>query len=804
MTANLQRRIMIVEDEQIVAQDLAIMVEHLGYTVSAVLDSGKDALETAKKERPDLALMDIVLPGEMDGIEAASKLRRDHHLPIIYLTAYADGETIQRAKQTEPHGYILKPFEEREIQTAIEIALYRGEMEEKLRSQQTLLEEKLLELEGARHDLAQQNKQLEASQQKLEFERRRYQELFDFAPDGYVVTDLDGKIRDANSAICRMCRQSLDLMVHNPLFHLFSNEDSESLSRVMDQSRRGLTNKVESIEAMLRPRQGAERRYCMLTVNAVSEPGGTVAGLRWLVHDISERKRSEEALQQSEERFRTTLYSIGDAVITTDTNGLVVHMNNHAESLTGWTEAEALYENIEQVFNLIDDELGTPLGNPAQRALMGEKTTNPGRSAVLVSRNGTRYPVATSASPIRNSRNEIAGMVLVFNDQSTQKKLQARLVQARKMEAIGRLAGGVAHDFNNMIGVILGFGTRIRQGLNVWDPLHKDVSAILDAAQRCANLTRKLLTLASKQFVTQVSLNLNDTLKAVRPMLSSLVGENIAVALQHGEGLWNIKIDPTQVDQIVTNLAANARDAIAGAGTITIGTRNSVVEKESSQKFLDVTPGEYVALTFTDTGRGMDKTVRQRIFEPFFSTKSGGQGTGLGLATVFGIVKQNNGFIDVESEPDRGTTFTILFPRSYDIGESQIVELEGESPGGTETVLLVEDEKLLLNIIKDELEVLGYTVLAADSPEEAIVLCERHKDQLGIVVTDVIMPGMNGKELSDQLLSMKPGVKVIYMSGHTADVVAERGIIENGTNFLQKPFTPVELARKVRMVLDNR
>ena len=331
MSVSLQRKIMIVEDEQIVAHDLALMVENLGYTVSAVLDSGKEAVELAKRERPDLALMDIVLPGEMDGIEAASQLRKNHHLPIIYLTAYADGDTIQRAKQTEPQGYILKPFEEREIRTAIELALYKGEMEDKLRTQQTLLEEKLLELEGARYELAQQNKQLITSQQKLEFERRRYQELFDFAPDGYVVTDLDGIIRDANAAICRMCQKSWDLMVHKPLSHLFVKEDHEKLSHVMEQSLRRLTNRIESIEAVLQPQRGQESAHCLLTVNAVSEQKGSIIGLRWLVHDISERKRTEEELRRSEERFRTTLYSIGDAVITTDTTGMVLQMNDKAE-----------------------------------------------------------------------------------------------------------------------------------------------------------------------------------------------------------------------------------------------------------------------------------------------------------------------------------------------------------------------------------------------------------------------------------------------------------------------------------------
>ena len=803
MAENLHRRIMIVEDEQIVAQDLAVMVEHLGYSVAAVLDNGREALETARKERPDLALLDIVLPGDMDGIEVASKLRNDHNLPIVYLTAYADRETIQRAKQTEPHGYILKPFEEREIQTAIEIALYKGGMEDKLRTQQALLEEKLDELEATRLELAQQNKQLASSQQKLEFERRRYQELFDFAPDGYIVTDLEGIIRDANSTICRMSRQSWDLMIHTPLPNLFAEADRDKLLRVMDQFRHGFTNKVESSEAVLLLRGREEQCHCTLTINSVSDPEGDTIGLRWLVHDISERKRVEEALRQSEEWFRTTLYSIGDAVITIDPEGTVLQMNDSAESLTGWTESEALQKNVSEIFSIMPEDSQVPVENPALQALAQDRTIHTADHVLLISRNGVQHPIAATASPVHDVQGKATGAVLVFDDQSQRRDLQSRLLQARKMDAVGRLAGGIAHDFNNMVSVILGLATRIRQGLNVWDPLHRDVSSILEAAQRSATLTKKLLTLASRQFVTQVPVNLNDALKAMRPLLSGMIGENITLILQPGADLWNIKIDPTQLDQMVTNLVANARDAIAEKGTITITTRNSVVDTDFPAGHPEIPPGEYVAFVFSDTGKGMDRNVRQNIFEPFFTTKPSGQGTGLGLATVFGIVKQNNGFIFVESAPDHGTTFEIFLPRSRETGDDRQEPTEADSPGGSETILLVEDEKLLLMIIKDELENLGYTVLAADSPEEAIVMCERHKDQLDILVTDVIMPGMNGKELSQQLRSMQPDLRVIFMSGHTADVVAERGIIEDGYHFLQKPFSPVELARKVRHVLDQ-
>ena len=332
--------------------------------------------------------------------------------------------------------------------------------------------------------------------------------------------------------------------------------------------------------------------------------------------------------------------------------------------------------------------------------------------------------------------------------------------------------------------------------------MHGQVETILCAAKRSANLTKQLLTFARKQVVDPVPLNLNSSLASLREMLQQFVGEDVSLRLLPGRDLWNIRIDPGQIDQILTNLTTNARDAIKDRGTITIETRNAVITDKDCCGRKDLHPGEYVVLAFSDTGEGMDETVLPRIFDPFFTTKPRGKGTGLGLPTVFGIVKQNGGYIDVRSKQGAGTTFEISFPRFHGAIEVADGEPEEISLKGSETILIVEDEVQLLDLFTQTLEALGYHVLRAQSPTEAIALCQEKNGEVDLLVTDVIMPEMNGRELAQRIIKEgKPGMKVLFNSGYPGQIVAQRGIIDQGANFLQKPFTPLELARTVSEVL---
>ena len=380
--------------------------------------------------------------------------------------------------------------------------------------------------------------------------------------------------------------------------------------------------------------------------------------------------------------------------------------------------------------------------------------------------------------------------------------LQAQLMQAQKMESVGRLAGGVAHDFNNMLGVILGHAEMAKEEIEPSGPLFEDLSEIIKAAQRSADLTRQLLAFARKQTVSPKVLDLNETVSGLLKMLQRLIGENIDLAWLPGERVWQVKIDPAQVDQILANLAVNARDAIEGVGKITIETDSVELDKDYCTDHMGCIPGSYVMLSVSDDGSGMNKDVQEHIFEPFFTTKEVGKGTGLGLATIYGIVKQNGGYIDVHSQADQGTTFRIYLPRYLGKAlandrENTVVPIQQ----GQETILLVEDEPSILLLGKRMLESMGYRVLTAGTPGEALWQAEQNSGEIHLLITDVVMPEMNGRDLAKRLLSLYPDLKRLFMSGYTANVIAHHGVLDEGVHFIQKPFSKTELSIKVRDVL---
>ncbi|MCW7753452.1 ATP-binding protein [Desulfobotulus sp. H1] len=382
-------------------------------------------------------------------------------------------------------------------------------------------------------------------------------------------------------------------------------------------------------------------------------------------------------------------------------------------------------------------------------------------------------------------------------------KLESQLIQVQKMESVGRLAGGVAHDFNNMLGIILGYTELALGRVLPNDPLHADLEEICKAAQRSADLTRQLLAFARKQIVAPKMLNLNVTVEGILKMLRRLIGEDICLSWNPGQGLWQIRMDPTQIDQILANLCVNARDAITGIGTVTVETHNIILDEEFCAEQAGFTPGEYVMLKVSDDGCGMDSKTLSLTFEPFFTTKEMGKGTGLGLATVYGIVKQNNGFINVDSEPGRGTAFYIYLPRYLGEPDPQREKAPAEvMVYGHETILLVEDEPGILKMTQTILERQGYTVLATSSPAEAVRLAREHCGRIDLLLTDVVMPEINGCDLARHLLAICPGIRCLFMSGYTANIIAHHGVLEERDHFIQKPFSIKALGGKLREILD--
>jgi two-component system cell cycle sensor histidine kinase/response regulator CckA len=384
------------------------------------------------------------------------------------------------------------------------------------------------------------------------------------------------------------------------------------------------------------------------------------------------------------------------------------------------------------------------------------------------------------------------------------KKVEAQLIQSQKMESVGRLAGGVAHDYNNMLNIIMGHAEMAEEQLDPEDPIQENLAQILLAAERSADITRQLLAFARKQTIEPEILDLNASVAKMLKMLKRLIGEDIELSWIPGTDLGAVKVDKSQVDQVLANLCVNARDAIRGVGRITIETGNVTFDEAYCEDHGDCVVGEFVMLSVSDNGIGMTKDTLEKVFEPFFTTKGIGEGTGLGLATVYGIAKQNHGFVSVYSEPELGTAVKFYLPRQKASPSRMDEKHETELPEGMgETVLIVEDEPVILRLGRLILERQGYNVIEARSPLKALALAGEYRNEIDLLITDVVMPEMNGRELAEQLRMTRPRIKTLFMSGYTANVIAHRGVIEDGVSFMPKPFSRKDMAFKVREVLDG-
>jgi len=418
-------------------------------------------------------------------------------------------------------------------------------------------------------------------------------------------------------------------------------------------------------------------------------------------------------------------------------------------------------------------------------------------------KDGLLLTVQLSVRAVRNVASEVAYYETIVRDVTEQRRLQAQLMQAQKMEAVGRLAGGVAHDFNNLLTVIISYSDLLLEDLGRDDPKREDVAAVRKAAEGAAALTHQLLAFSRQQVLQPKVLDVNATVASTEKLLRRLIGEDIQLVAKLGSGLGSVKADPGQIEQVIMNLAVNARDAMPAGGQLTIETANVEMDEAYVRGHPLAQPGRYVMLAVSDTGTGMDEQTKAHIFEPFFTTKELGKGTGLGLATVYGIVKQSGGFIWLYSEPGHGTSFKIYMPRVDESAERATPAAAAPLPRGTETILVVEDAPAVRAVTRQVLERQGYTVLEAPNGGAALVLATKHHGPIHLLLTDVVMPGVNGRQLAEQLARPRPDMMVLFTSGYTDDSVVRHGVLESGIAYLQKPFTPDGVARKVREVLDS-
>jgi two-component system cell cycle sensor histidine kinase/response regulator CckA len=544
-------------------------------------------------------------------------------------------------------------------------------------------------------------------------------------------------------------------------------------------------------------------RFIFQTVNVI-------VLLLFLVILISGRRISDRHMREQREWLQVTLSSIGDAVIATNLKGQISFMNPAAEALTGWTSSQAANRSLSEVFQTADEDTG----KITEDSILELTDLKPGSSTIantLISKDGTERSISYNQSPIRNQAGQTTGMVLVLHDMTERKQAEeilrhteAQLIQAQKMEAVGRLAGGVAHDFNNLLTAIIGYSQLIQGQLEETSPMRHEIDEVCKAGQRAAALTTQLLAFSRKQVLQPKVLDLNAIVTNTSKMLSRLIGEDIRFRTTLDPGLKQVKADPGQIEQVLMNLAVNARDAMLNGGSLSIETANVYLDEKYAEQHVEVRPGYHVMLVVSDSGCGMDDKTMAKIFEPFFTTKEQGKGTGLGLATVYGIVKQSGGHIWVYSEPDKGTTFKVYFPQI----EEQVSLLEAPVqstllPQGTETILLAEDDLQVREFASRVLRGLGYKVLEASNGNEALAVAKQTIADIDILLTDVVMPQIGGKHLSEQLKLARPEIKVLFLSGYTADSIVHHGVLDEGVAFLHKPFNSGDLVRKVREVLDR-
>ncbi|MBV5306680.1 MAG: PAS domain S-box protein [Desulfobulbaceae bacterium] len=621
---------------------------------------------------------------------------------------------------------------------------------------------------------------------------KRYRRLFESAKDGILILNADtGQVVDVNPFLIQLLGYSYDEFCGKYIWEIGAFKD---IAASKDAFQTLQDNEYIRYEDLPLETKGGQSKAVEFVSNVYLVDQSKV--IQCNIRDISASKQAKAERM----RLMAAIEQVGDGIVMTDTKGIIQFVNPAFKEMTGYHDNDITGQHPRILRSGRQDK---HFYRTLWETISNGKTWT-GR-LVNKRRDGSFYTVATTISPVLNASERIVNYVAVQRDITENLRLADQLQQAHKMEAIGLLAGGVAHDFNNMLGVILGYAEVALLHAAPDPSLRANLEEIIKAARRSAEITRQLLTFAHKQTITPEVLDLNQVVSSMLKMIRRLIGEDIELAWQLRADPYQVRIDPVQVDQILVNLCINARDALTEHGKITIETKNAFFDKHYCIDHPEYITGEYVLLAVNDNGCGMDKKTIDQIFDPFFTSKGMANGTGLGLSIVYGIVKQNHGFIIVDSEPGRGTTFKIFLPQHKSpVIENQQGNAEEISLGCGETLLLVEDEPVILNMGKTMLESLGYRVLATDVPEEALKIADKHPNEIQLLVTDVIMPGMNGRDLAKRIQSLYPNTKVLFMSGYTADVIAQDGLLDKDIHYIQKPFSFQDLSVKVQRALKEK
>jgi PAS domain S-box-containing protein len=716
---------------------------------------------------PDIILSDHSLPtfGAGDALRIA--LLEAPDTPLVIVTGSLDEETAAEYIKAGAADYIVKHHMERLGPAVLRALDLRRARSEKVRAE-------------------------EARRQSEE----RFRAMIEHGADAVALLAPDGTMLFASQSVERLLGFSPAELVGRPGFDRVHPDDLAGVHATLAELG-SLPGTPLAMGLRWRHKDDSWRYIDAVAVNRLAEPavGALVINFR----DQTERRQAETALRESEERYRTLVEGVRDVIFALSPEGTITSLNPAFETITGWRRGEWVGRPFEQLVHPEDLPLAVEL---LGRVVRGDLRAV-SQFRVSTAKNDPRMGEFSATPQLLEGR--LIGILGIGRDVTERVQLEQQLRQAQKMEAVGRLAGGIAHDFNNILTAITGYADLLLEDLRPTDARHQDVAEIRTAADRAAGLTRQLLAFSRQQVLQPSVIDVKTLVGDLQKMMGRLLGEDVELATRLAPDTGRVKADPGQLEQVLMNLAVNSRDAMPHGGKLTLETSNVDLSEGYAADHYPAKPGLYVMIAVTDTGTGMTEETQAHMFEPFFTTKEKGKGTGLGLATVYGIIKQSGGFIWVYSELGHGTTFKIYLPRvqeSADVVEGR-VPAPARAARGTETVLLAEDEAPVRAVARQVLERHGYTVLEAPSAEAALDIAARYSGAIHLLLTDVIMPGLSGRELANRLADVRPEARVIFMSGYTDDAVTRHGVLQPGLAYLQKPFTPDTLGQKVREVLDQ-